>query len=50
MEITKWEYGVTTYITDKDVECSECGHRQPKLFDMNFCPWCGADMRGDMTK
>lgn len=47
----KWinhtEYGVTTYITDKDVECSECGHKQPKLFDMKYCPNCGADMRGE---
>ena len=45
--INRTEYGVTTYITDKDIECSECGHRQPKLFDMNFCPNCGADMRGE---
>lgn len=45
--INHTEYGVTTYVTDKDVECSECGHRQPKLFDMKYCPNCGADMRGE---
>lgn len=47
----KWikhtEYGVTTYVTDKDYECSECHHKQPDLFNMNFCPNCGADMRGE---
>ena len=44
--ISHIEHGVTTYVTDKYVECTECHHRQPRLFDMNFCPNCGADIRG----
>jgi len=43
--ITHIEHGVTTYVTDKYVECSKCYHKQPNLFNMNFCPNCGADMR-----
>ena len=27
-------------------KCSECGHTISD-FSMNFCPYCGADMRGD---
>lgn len=30
----------------KSQKCSECGE-QPMRFNENFCPNCGADMRGD---
>ena len=31
-----------------DYECSECGSRGWKYADnMNYCPQCGADMRGE---
>lgn len=31
-----------------DWVCSECGHREYTDFiHMNFCPNCGADMRGE---
>lgn len=42
-----WEY--TEVTTDNDTYsewvCSECGGSGYELMD--FCPWCGADMRGD---
>lgn len=28
------------------VTCSECGRRYTDLYPRNFCPNCGADMRG----
>ena len=34
-----------------DWVCSECGHREYTDFiHMNFCPNCGADMRGDTAE
>lgn len=27
-------------------QCSICGERTPRLMQYNFCPNCGADMRG----
>ena len=28
--------------------CSECGHKPYNQLTMsNYCPWCGADMRGE---
>ena len=29
--------------------CSQCGERQCRPKGSNFCPNCGADMRGDKT-
>lgn len=35
-------------------QCSNCGHRRVSIAECNFCPQCGADMRGsennDITK
>ena len=33
----------------KSIECNQCGYNMPKSdsFAGNFCPNCGADMRGD---
>ena len=28
-------------------ECSQCHHEQPLTIDDNYCPNCGADMRGE---
>ena len=28
-------------------ECSQCHHEQPLTIDNNYCPNCGADMRGE---
>lgn len=28
-------------------ECDKCGERYPNAYGYNFCPNCGADMRGD---
>ena len=27
--------------------CSECGYQERYAYENNFCPHCGADMRGD---
>lgn len=34
----------------KTIECNQCGYNMPKSdsFASNFCPNCGADMRGDI--
>lgn len=29
------------------MKCSECGYRYGGIFGSNYCPHCGADMRGD---
>ena len=39
----------TTDIPLDEIECSECGKMQFTKFEMNFCPNCGADMRGEQT-
>ncbi len=47
----KWEFRSTDAIASKAWTCSVCGRR--KVFKTNFCPQCGADMRGsnlDATK
>ena len=39
---------IPLYPNDPDLisfECKSCGEEQP--FEWNFCPNCGADMRGD---
>ncbi len=28
-------------------ECSECGYNEDEHLHPNFCPYCGADMRGN---
>ena len=28
-------------------ECSNCGKYKPQLWVVNYCPNCGADMRGE---
>lgn len=42
-----WEYTEATTDNDTYSEwvCSECGGSGYELMD--FCPWCGADMRGE---
>lgn len=34
----------------KTIECNKCGYNMPKSdsFANNFCPNCGADMRGEI--
>ena len=32
---------------ESTIECSECHHEQPLTIDDNYCPHCGADMRGE---
>jgi len=45
------------WIIDKDCEgksrtvtCNLCGHKEFNWHDPNFCPNCGADMRGEYGK
>lgn len=54
-EWIRHEHGFWTFVNDKgerdgwipDYECNLCGSRGWKYADaMNFCPNCGADMRG----
>ena len=33
--------------TDSTIECNQCHAEQPAGIDDNFCPNCGADMRGE---
>lgn len=39
------EYSVTGYFILRSCECSECGAICEQ--ESNFCPNCGADMRGE---
>lgn len=32
---------------DSTIECDQCHAEQPIWIDDNFCPACGADMRGE---
>ena len=35
---------------DSTMECSYCHEHQPIIIDDNFCPNCGADMRGETSE
>ena len=37
----EWSHGV-----NDTVKCSICRRRMPKIYCMNFCPHCGAKMKG----
>ena len=32
---------------ESTMECNQCHHEQPLTIDNNYCPNCGADMRGE---
>ena len=43
-----WQRRIVDNGFNADWICSECGHREYTDFiHMNFCPNCGADMRGE---
>lgn len=35
---------------ESTLECNVCHHEQPITIDDNFCPYCGADMRGEQDE
>ena len=35
------------YPAESTIECSVCHNEQPLTIDDNYCPNCGADMRGE---
>lgn len=44
----KWKRRIVDNGFNADWKCSECGYKvMSDFFDFNFCPNCGADMRGE---
>lgn len=44
----KWIYHIDDlFPAESTKECDQCHAEQPLICDDEFCPHCGADMRGD---
>lgn len=43
----KWEKGVGENGVTTSLFCSECNYENTRWYDWNYCPNCGADMRGE---
>ena len=44
----KWKINADDlFPVESTMECSVCHHEQPLNIDDNYCPNCGADMRGE---
>lgn len=43
----KWIKGIGENGVTTSLFCSLCGQENPHWYDWNFCPNCGADMRGE---
>lgn len=43
----KWKKGVGENGVTTSLFCSECNYENTHWYDWNYCPNCGADLRGD---
>ena len=43
----EWEEYTDCEGKTRTITCSECGWEEHSWLDTNFCPNCGADMRGE---
>jgi hypothetical protein len=43
----KWKTGINENGVTTSLFCSECNYENKHWYEWNYCPHCGADMRGN---